>query len=395
MASKAQQLPSHYEVLGLSPAASHDDIARAFATAMSMFGVRPVAVVAHISQAFEILRNPEKRRLYDRSIGVEPKQQPYQWRLSIAPQPPAPFITAGMSGNTGSPARRGVPEPEGTEEHHSSLLSDAQDADAKLSALIRSLHALAEPTVRPQPTAPIPPPEVQHRPRKAPDDCAVQSAEYVLPIRQADQPLLRAADHPFDWRRPLLTLGGLVLGAGLIGTVAGLSIPTDPQAAVTAPLPAVKARASAAMRPPREAASSVADEVSSQDHNAPRLPPPVSRVKRSPAHWQRQTSYHAEPKPADALGADAAGPGTNVESAGDPLAAEVAAPQPVASKLPLPKSVIERTIEKIGYACGSVSSLTPIEGAPGVFTVKCASGYSYRAAPVGGRYHFRRLLSGH
>lgn len=390
MASKAQQLPSHYEVLGLSPAASQDDIARAFATAMSMFGVRPVAVVAHISQAFEILRNPEKRRLYDRSIGVEPKQQPYQWRLSIAPQPPAPFITAGMPGNTRTPAERAVlAEPQGTEEHHSSLLSDAQDADAKLSALIRSLHALAEPTVRPQPTAPIHPPEIERRPRKAPDDGAVPSVAYVPPIRQADQALLRTADHPFDWRRPLLTLGGLVLGAGLIGTVAGLSIPTDPQAAVTAPLPAVKARANAALSPPREAASSVADEVRSQDHNAPRLPPPVSRVKRSPAHWH--SSYHAKPQPTDAQLADAAGPGRNVESTGDPLAAEVAAPQPVASKLPLPKSVIERTIEKIGYACGSVSSLTPIEGAPGVFTVKCASGYSYRAAPVGGRYHFRRL----
>jgi len=30
-------------------------------------------------------------------------------------------------------------------------------------------------------------------------------------------------------------------------------------------------------------------------------------------------------------------------------------------------------------------------GAPGAFTVTCTSGHSYGAAPVGGRYHFRRL----
>jgi hypothetical protein len=380
MASKAQQLPSHYEVLGLSPAASQDDIARAFARAMSMFGVRPVAVVAHISQAFEILRNPEKRRLYDRSIGVEPKQQPYQWRLSIAPQPPAPFITA---------ERAVLPELGGSEEDYPSLLPDAQDADAKLSALIRSLHALAEPTVRPRPTAPIPPPEVQRQPRKAPDDCAVRSVEYVLPIRQANKALQRTTDHPFDWRRPVLTLGGLVLGAGLIGTVAGLSIPTDPQAAVTAPRPPVKALASAAMKPPGEPAASVADEVREQDLSAPRRPASVSRFKRSSAHGQ--PAYHAKPEPTDAQLAGAAGPVEDVESAADPLAPEAVAPRPVAAKLPLPKSVIARTIAKIGYACGSVSSLAPIEGAPGAFKVTCASGYSYRAAPVGGRYHFRRL----
>jgi hypothetical protein len=58
--------------------------------------------------------------------------------------------------------------------------------------------------------------------------------------------------------------------------------------------------------------------------------------------------------------------------------------------MPLSNAVIARTIGSIGYACGRVTSTTATE-APGVFTVTCASGQSYRAAPVHGRYRFRRL----
>ncbi|HEV2593663.1 MAG TPA: hypothetical protein VGU01_00490 [Sphingomicrobium sp.] len=389
MASKAQQLPSHYEMLGLTPGASQDEIARAFASAMSMFGVRPVAIVAHISQAFETLRNPEKRRLYDRSIGVEPTQHPYQWRISIAAHPLPPFVTAEKTRSDETSRRAALLEPQETDEHHPSLLPDAQAADAKLSALIRSLHELAEPTVRSRPTEVVAPLEVQRPSREAADECALPSVDYVMPIHQAEKALLRAANHPFDWRRPLLTLGGLVLGAGLVGTVAGLSIPTDPQSAVTTPIPPAKARANARMKPPLRAAPAVDDDVRAQGPRTPLLATPASRVRHEFAH--RQLAHNTEPKPADALPADGATPSENVDSAADPLAPEVTAPQRVAARLPLPKSVIARTIEKIGYACGSVNSLTPIEGARGTFQVNCASGQSYRAAPVGGRYHFRKL----
>jgi hypothetical protein len=79
----------------------------------------------------------------------------------------------------------------------------------------------------------------------------------------------------------------------------------------------------------------------------------------------------------------------------DALAAEpaVAEPTPVAAtmaKMPLPNSVIARTIGRIGYACGEVASTTAVEGQAGVFDVTCTSGHSYRAAPVHGRYRFRR-----
>ena len=51
-----------------------------------------------------------------------------------------------------------------------------------------------------------------------------------------------------------------------------------------------------------------------------------------------------------------------------------------------------RTIERIGYACGSVASAAAVDGSAGVFKLYLgSSGHSYQASPVKGRYHFRRL----
>lgn len=77
----------------------------------------------------------------------------------------------------------------------------------------------------------------------------------------------------------------------------------------------------------------------------------------------------------------------------DPLAPAPATPA-VAADLPLPGKVIARTIDRIGYSCGSVASTTAIDGQSGAFKVTCSSGQSYRAAPVHGRYRFKRLSGG-
>ena len=63
------------------------------------------------------------------------------------------------------------------------------------------------------------------------------------------------------------------------------------------------------------------------------------------------------------------------------------------TKIPLSNAVIARTIGRIGYACGQVASTSAVEGEAGVFKVICTSRHSYRAAPVRGRYRFRRLGS--
>jgi hypothetical protein len=89
----------------------------------------------------------------------------------------------------------------------------------------------------------------------------------------------------------------------------------------------------------------------------------------------------------EATGAD----GTPEIAVAGAAAAEDAAPvQAIPASLPLPNRVVARTIEKIGYACGQVASTSAVEGSPGVFNVTCTSGHSYRAAPVRGRYRFRR-----
>jgi hypothetical protein len=57
--------------------------------------------------------------------------------------------------------------------------------------------------------------------------------------------------------------------------------------------------------------------------------------------------------------------------------------------LPLSNAVIARTIDRIGYACGEVASAAPADG-EGVFKITCSSGQVFQAAPVSGRYRFRR-----
>ncbi|HEV8408080.1 MAG TPA: hypothetical protein VGQ34_09105, partial [Sphingomicrobium sp.] len=77
-----------------------------------------------------------------------------------------------------------------------------------------------------------------------------------------------------------------------------------------------------------------------------------------------------------------------------PAAATDSAPASTAlATLPLANATIARTIERIGYGCGRVVSATGVEGSSGVFNITCSSGDTYRAAPVRGRYHFRRMGS--
>jgi len=65
--------PNHYDVLGLTPAAGDGEIVFAFARKMSMFGAHQPEEAAQICAAYEVLRNAEKRREYDRSLGLGAK----------------------------------------------------------------------------------------------------------------------------------------------------------------------------------------------------------------------------------------------------------------------------------------------------------------------------------
>jgi hypothetical protein len=83
------------------------------------------------------------------------------------------------------------------------------------------------------------------------------------------------------------------------------------------------------------------------------------------------------------------------EDADTPAAAEKSEAPPTppeSTPLPLPDAVIVRTIEKIGYSCGSIVSSSKIAGASGSsdYRIRCSSGASYRASNRTGRYRFSK-----
>ena len=363
MASRAGIRPNHYEVLGLNPSASDGEIARAFADAMSMFRVRPVTALAEIGAAYETLRNPAKRREYDRSIGLSPPAPaPRQWAIAAPAVRWAPLA--------GSPAFAPPPAEQPAERD-------------PVSAIAASLREIARPDA-------LEPSAVRKAPRaEVPKPASEAAIPHFLAEPRADPEVnLEVEERAIDWKRPALAVGGLVVAAGLFGTVAGLSVRDSAQPfgaqSITAAIPAVKARA------PSAAPAAVA-ETSDADVQAPvrsETPPQLRRVssRRATPRWVEQS---AEAEPA------ASAPARDVteQAAADPLAPQDAdsAGQPVAASLPLPNGVVARTIERIGYSCGKVASSAAVDGSPGVFTVTCSSGQSYQASPVHGRYRFRRL----
>lgn len=75
-------------------------------------------------------------------------------------------------------------------------------------------------------------------------------------------------------------------------------------------------------------------------------------------------------------------------------AAEDATPASTTSRPPLPNAVIARTLERIGFRCGSVTSTARIEGSddPSAYEVTCTSGQKYRASARTGRYRFSKSI---
>src|SRR3954468_12520794 len=70
MVSAVKTRPRYYEVLGITPTASSDEVAAAFARELS----RPRAFggIAEVSIAYQALRDPTRRAAYDASLGLKP-----------------------------------------------------------------------------------------------------------------------------------------------------------------------------------------------------------------------------------------------------------------------------------------------------------------------------------
>jgi curved DNA-binding protein CbpA len=311
--------PNHYERLGLSPDAGEEEIARAFAVAMSPLMPRTVRDLAEIAIAFETLRDPAKRRAYDAAIAPPPEPEPEPAPAAMFPREGWPFIA---------------------------------------SARIRSAEL----------------PAIDTLPRRAPNaEPGPPPPRFEEPLRQLVPERFERAEHAAaEWKRPLVAIGGLFLGVAVIG--AGLGwyasrgiAPAQAEQAVMFPLP--RAEKPPIERPPTPAPATAKHrsgtiEAPARSRRAPEAAQAVERVQ--------QRAQDVPDIPSEQVAALASG----------------AMEAPAA--MPLPDSVVARTIGRIGYACGEVASTTAVDGASGVFKVTCTSGDSYRASPVRGRYHFKR-----
>jgi hypothetical protein len=238
------------------------------------------------------------------------------------------------------------------------------------------------------------PPLRQEAPAEEKEDaCLEADIRQVLMLAREDGASSPDAEGGFQWKRLALAAGGLVAAAGLIGALAGSWVRGDEQAqadpAVTRPLSSAKhpnVVAPSATVIPANTLEPQAEPSGHTDAAARRTAPSVA--SRRLAILPTQEADESQAVAGGAQESPAA------EVASDQLATEdsqPAAAEPVAASLPLPATIVARTIERIGFACGHVDSTTAVEGAaPGTFKVTCSSGQTYQAAPVRGRYHFRR-----
>jgi hypothetical protein len=186
-------------------------------------------------------------------------------------------------------------------------------------------------------------------------------------------------------------LGGILLGAGVIGAVAGLSV-KDSANSAQAETTKSHTHPFAGRGGELGASSPGSIAVAPEQQLSPpaRAVPPQLRQRREVS---RQRPGWSD-KMAESLSAESAA-ANNVAGDTEPQSVDpLQVPKAVAADLPLSNRVVARTIDRIGYRCGEVSATAPVEGeGQGIYKITCSSGHTYQATPSHGRYRFRRLDS--
>ncbi len=340
MVSAVTSKPNHYERLGLSPDASMEEVARAFATAMSPLMPRTVSDMVEIALAFDTLRDPVKRKAYDASIAPPPEPEP---------------------------------TPEAEPKSEPKLMFPREGWPVTPSVRIRSpelpaIDALAGPAPKPEP-GPATDSSLPERPHASEPQSAFPPATQER-FRYAEQASV-------EWRRPAAILAALFAGVAVIGAGLGWYASrgiAPAQAEQPIAFPAPKAEEPVAESPVAVPLKKVKPAPERRPEPAPartrkaRVTPPLDPVVSEPKRAEEVPDLPSEQVAATVASQDQAIPAT----------------------MPLPDAVVARTIRRIGFACGEVASTSAVDGAPGVFKVTCSSGESYKASPVHGRYHFRR-----
>jgi hypothetical protein len=361
MASTVKARPNHYETLGLKPTARDDEIKEAFARQMRLPHRMPE--IAQIGIAFDTLRHPSKRRAYDEAMGLTARPQPRQWAF-IAQARWAPIAVKPMDRAAATEASflepRAIAEPE-------PHITTAPEPKAPEPRLVRSLPEwVREPEIVAEAG------EGGFEPKLP---------EFLTGLRAQAKRSRNADGHAVDWKYPLVAVGGVVLTVALLGAWAGMTAGSDveaAQAAVTVALPKARPHPKVAAAAPAPVAETQPDWLDRAGSSASRIKRIASR--QQPRAWAPKQVIESP-----------AGESELAEAVPDPLAPEPTAAAVVAASMPLPNKVIAHTLERIGYACGEVSSAVAAEGArPGVYNITCSSGQTYQATPVHGRYRFRR-----
>lgn len=373
MASTVRSRPTYYDILGLKPTASVEEIARAFTEALSMFRPTPFGRTADIGIAYETLRNPEKRRAYDSSIGLTAEP--------VAPPTPR-FVSSGVvtassqrSNPFAAPKLAPRPKPEVTSE-------------PGLGSFIAS--SLREQVAAPNAAPPTPAkePEVAQPLEDKVERIEIPSFWHSPKLAEDIE------EQGLDWKRTGIAVGAVVLAVGLVGGWAGWNAGQDVEqskagGAVTVALPQ-----------PKTPAPVTAVAAAPAPHLGDLLPDRRTQAFVAPRHRER-APYLAQVRPVTPPAAQDAQPensgfqeiAANQAVTDAPAVADAPAATVTSASMPLPNKVIARTIHRIGYACGDVASTTAVEGSAGVFNVTCTSGQTYQASPVRGRYHFRKVGS--
>jgi hypothetical protein len=378
MSSTVKSRPNHYEVLGLTPGASSEEIAQAFAKELSDRRPRAFGSLANVTVAYETLRDRIKREAYDISLGLRPKAKspapsrtaPAEWSPLRASPRPAPHPAKDLMSRLApradaAPRSEPVAEPKS---QPSATASRREPMDPKPHAVFPKPGTIQKEPVQP---------EAMARPR-----AELPSGEGRLHFAEAGR-FQMDGGFPGQWKIPALAAGVLIL-AVCVGAWTGLEAGNDngqAQAEVTLKVPPAKPLPELTGSP-LALAPSVEEARPRQPVRASAAAAPVERARPPlqtdlPETQSGETAQSSQSPPDEIATAQAAVESPSVEA--------------TSARMPLPNAVIARTIGRIGYPCGQVASTTAMDGASGAFKVTCTSGHSYRAAPVRGRYRFRRL----
>lgn len=379
MVSAVTSRPNHYEVLGLTPGASSDEIAQAFAKELSPLSPRPFGSLTEVTIAYETLRDPARRKAYDASIGLRhdplkpPPKAPAEW---------APFLVRPSIKPEDLPVIEALP-PSMPPMRAQSLMKrlEPRPAPSATALLGQPVKTDAPKVNTPYQTEPEPRRPDAFEPVGPEPQAQGQRALHFFEAERGHE----ATNNAIQWKVLAVAAGALVLAVGVgawTGWEAGNDVEQPAMAAVTLKVPRTASPTPPAELPADQALSTPKVPRERQT----RADVAMARTERTPpttqaviAQLQTLEAAQVEETPSAEI------------ATGQP-AAESPSIEAAAVKAPLPNAVIARTIGRIGYPCGEVASTAAIEGAaPGVFKVTCTSGHSYRAAPVRGRYHFRRL----